>query len=84
MGEYIRHKIWLGLWAMTLLVAAGCSSTKYVPDGTYLLDEVNVSSDNKEVKPADLNMFIRQQPNTKWFNLINTSTTCLDATLPSG
>ena len=72
MGEYIRHKIWLGLWAMTLLVAAGCSSTKYVPDGTYLLDEVNVSSDNKEVKPADLNMFIRQQPNTKWFNLIKT------------
>lgn len=57
---------------MTLLVAAGCSSTKYVPEGTYLLDEVNVHSDNKEVKPADLNIFIRQQPNTKWFNLIKT------------
>lgn len=57
---------------MTLLVAAGCSSTKYVPDGAYLLDEVNVHSDNKEVKPADLNIFIRQQPNTKWFNLIKT------------
>ncbi|MBO7602739.1 MAG: BamA/TamA family outer membrane protein [Bacteroidaceae bacterium] len=72
MGERIRHKILSGLWAITLLVAAGCSSTKYVPDGAYLLDEVNVHSDNKEVKPADLNIFIRQQPNTKWFNLIKT------------
>ena len=60
------------LWAITLLIMAGCSSTKYVPEGAYLLDEVNVQSDNKEVKPADLNMFIRQQPNTKWFNLIKT------------
>ena len=60
------------LWAITLLIVAGCSSTKYVPEGAYLLDEVNVQSDNKEVKPADLNMFIRQQPNTKWFNLIKT------------
>jgi hypothetical protein len=72
MDKRIRHKILFGLWAMTLLVAAGCSSTKYVPEGTYLLDEVNVHSDNKEVKPADLNIFIRQQPNTKWFNLIKT------------
>lgn len=55
-----------------LLVVTGCSSTKFVPEGTYLLDEVNVHSDNKEVKPADINMFIRQQPNTKWFNLIKT------------
>lgn len=62
--------IWL--WAILLLVVTGCSSTKYVPEGTYLLDEVNVHTDNKEVKPADLNMFIRQQPNTKWFNLIKT------------
>ena len=30
------------------------------------------TSDNKEVKPADVNMYIRQQPNTKWFNLIKT------------
>ena len=60
------------LWAIILLFMAGCSSTKYVPEGAYLLDELNVQSDNKDVKPADLNLFIRQQPNTKWFNLIKT------------
>mgnify|MGYP002854010938 FL=1 len=57
---------------MLLFVVMSCSSTKYVPDGAYLLDEVNVRTDNKEVKPADVNMYIRQQPNTKWFNLIKT------------
>ena len=72
MNGWLQHKMKQGLWAMILLVVAGCSSTKYVPDGYYLLDEVNLHTDNKEVKSADLNMFIRQQPNTKWFNLIKT------------
>ena len=72
MGKQLKHRILLGLWAMTLLMITGCSSTKYVPEGAYLLDELNVHSDNKEVKPSDLSMFIRQQPNTKWFNLIKT------------
>ncbi|MBO7419308.1 MAG: BamA/TamA family outer membrane protein [Bacteroidaceae bacterium] len=72
MNGYLRHKVMHALWAMLLLIVAGCSSTKYVPEGDYLLDEVNVHVDNKEVKSADLNMFIRQQPNTKWFNLIKT------------
>ncbi|MCR4765816.1 MAG: BamA/TamA family outer membrane protein [Bacteroidaceae bacterium] len=72
MGGQIKHRSLFWLWAIYLLVVASCSSTKYVPEGTYLLDEVKVNSDNKEVKPADLTMFIRQQPNTKWFNLFKT------------
>lgn len=54
------------------LVILSCSSTKYVPEGQYLLDEVNIKSDNKEVKPGDLQMYVRQHPNTKWFNLFKT------------
>ena len=34
-----------------VLLLASCSSTKYVPDGSYLLDEVRIHTDNKEVKP---------------------------------
>ena len=33
-----------------VLLLASCSSTKYVPDGSYLLDEVRIHTDNKEVK----------------------------------
>lgn len=36
-----------------VLLLASCSSTKYVPDGSYLLDEVRIHTDNKEVKPTD-------------------------------
>lgn len=72
MNAWFQHRVKHALWTMVLFMVAGCSSTKYVPEGDYLLDEVSVSSDNKEVKTTDLNMFIRQQPNTKWFNLIKT------------
>ena len=53
-----------------VLLLASCSSTKYVPDGSYLLDEVRIHTDNKEVKPSNLSMYIRQNPNAKWFSLI--------------
>ena len=55
-----------------VLLLASCSSTKYVPDGSYLLDEVRIHTDNKEVKPSNLSMYIRQNPNAKWFSLIKT------------
>ena len=51
---------------------ASCTSTKFVPDGSYLLDEVNIHTDNKNVRPSSLRMYVRQNPNTKWFSLIKT------------
>lgn len=53
-------------------VLASCSSTKYVPDGSYLLDEVHIHTDNKEVKPSNLSLYVRQNPNSKWFSLLKT------------
>ncbi len=55
-----------------VFLLASCSSTKYVPDGSYLLDEVRIHTDNKEVKPSNLSMYVRQNPNSKWFSLIKT------------
>lgn len=51
---------------------AGCSTTKYVPEGSYLLDEVHIVTDNKEVKPSALSPYVRQNPNSKWFSLLKT------------
>ena len=53
-------------------VLASCSATKYVPSGQYLLDDVHIQSDNKAVKPSDLSLYVRQNPNSKWFSLIKT------------
>ncbi|MEG1839493.1 MAG: hypothetical protein RR220_09430, partial [Bacteroidaceae bacterium] len=53
-----------------LLTLAACSVTKFVPEGKYLLDEVKITSDNKEIKAASLRNYVRQHPNSKWFSLL--------------
>lgn len=52
-----------------IAILASCSSTKYVPEDRFLLDEVHIRTDNKEVKAQELNSYVRQKPNTKWFSL---------------
>lgn len=54
------------------LSLASCSATKFVPDCSYLLDEVKIHTDNKEIKPSDMRLYVRQNPNSKWFSTIKT------------
>lgn len=58
------------LGMLGLLLLASCSATRYVPEGAYLLDGVRIHTDNKDVKPSDLSMYVRQNSNAKWFSLI--------------
>ncbi|MDH6313576.1 outer membrane protein assembly factor BamA [Parabacteroides sp. PFB2-10] len=51
-------------------VLASCSSTKFVSEGEYLLDKVQIDSDNPDYKPTDLKPYLRQQPNFKLFGLV--------------
>lgn len=60
------------LTSVVMLSLASCSATKFVPDGSYLLDEVKIHTDNKDIKPSSLRMYVRQSPNTKWFSLVKT------------
>lgn len=43
-----------------------------MPDGYYLLDEVKIHTDQKNIRPSSLRMYVRQNPNAKWFSLIKT------------
>lgn len=53
------------LWLLGLLIG-GCSSTKHVPDGEYLLDKVSIEVDDRnDIERADLYNFLRQTPNHK-------------------
>jgi outer membrane protein assembly factor BamA len=52
-----------------LLLLSGCKSTKYVPDGEYLLDRVRIKTDNKDIKHDALKDYIRQTPNAAVFGL---------------
>ena len=53
-----------------LLLLISCSSTKYVGEGEYLLDKVEIVSDGKTYKNSDLKPYLRQQPNFKAFGLM--------------
>jgi len=53
-----------------ILLLAGCSSTKFVGDGEYLLDKVVIDSDNPDYSASDLRSYLRQQPNFKLFSLV--------------
>lgn len=56
-----RHYIFLS----TLLFLVGaCSTTKNIPDGEYLLDQIEVKTDNKVSTPTAFETFARQQPNS--------------------
>lgn len=42
----------------------GCSSTKFVGEGEYLLDKTEIKPDTKEISVSELNEYRRQTPNT--------------------
>lgn len=54
---------------ITIALLASCSATKYVPDGQYLLDKVEVSSEQPGFEASSLAPYVKQTPNTKWFSL---------------
>lgn len=53
-----------------LFLLGSCSSTKYVGEGEYLLDKVEIISDNKSYKSSELKPYLQQQPNFKVFGLM--------------
>lgn len=59
------------IFSLTLiLLLYSCSATKFIPDGYYMLDRVNVQSEDKRVKANTLKGYIRQHPNSRWFSLL--------------
>lgn len=58
------------LLGLICVYLSGCSTTKYVPEGCYLLDEIKITSTDKSLRTSDLYNYQRQSPNTKWFSWI--------------
>lgn len=57
------------LWTV-MVVLNGCSVSKFIPEGSYLLDNVKIESDNKEIRTSQMSMYARQTSNAKWFSLV--------------
>lgn len=61
------------LFVLLSLAACGCSPTKYVADGEYLLDKVEIKSKENAISNSEASEYIRQQPNLKIFGLFKTN-----------
>ena len=52
-----------------VLLLAGCSETKYVPEGQYLMDKAKVVNDSKEpLSTLELRQYVLQRGNSQWFS----------------
>lgn len=52
-----------------LTLISSCSTSKFLHNDELLLDKVNVTADQPDISPMDLQTYIRQTPNARWFNL---------------
>ena len=50
-------------YLLFLVVLVACDATKRVPEGSYLLNKVDIDTDTKSVKASELEPFLRQEPN---------------------
>ena len=63
---------YLFLWLLCLAFAS-CSTTKYVPDGQYLLNKVRINTDDKRLSKKDLKSPLRQIPNAEFLGFAKTT-----------
>ena len=72
MRKYQQYTLVLRL-ALALLVVGtlgACSSAKYLSEGEYRLNGADIECANEHIHTADLKGYIRQHPNTSWFNVV--------------
>lgn len=57
----------VGMLTIVCFILTGCSSSRHVPDGSYLLDKVNIRVDstgkNEQLDVAEMQAYLRQTPN---------------------
>ncbi len=65
MAGYSKYRLLLIILLPLLMV--GCYSTKYIPDGEYLLNKVTVNADDELTSNKEFADYVRQKPNKRIF-----------------
>ena len=47
-----------------------CSVKKFIPEGEYLLNDVDIISNTNSANALKASNYVRQKPNAKWFSLV--------------
>ena len=60
------------IFILIVFAFVGCNSSKYIPEGKYLLSKVSVEAHNSDIPDKEFEDHLRQQPNKKIFGFILT------------
>jgi outer membrane protein assembly factor BamA len=52
-----------------LILLSGCSASRFIPEENYLLTGAIITSDGKHVGTEELQAYMPQRPNNKWFSI---------------
>ena len=59
------------LLLQSALLLGGCHTSRFIPEDGYLLRGASISSDNRHVKTDDIQAYMPQRPNSKWFSIFD-------------
>lgn len=48
---------------------SGCNTSRYIPEDEYLLTSTTISCDEKHISTDELQTYMPQRPNNKWFSI---------------
>ena len=52
-----------------MFLLSGCNTSRYIPEDGYLLTNTTISCDEKHVRTDELQTYMPQRPNNKWFSI---------------
>ena len=64
----LLRRLFFALLGVMLLFS--CSVKKFIPEGEYLLNDVDIVSNTNSDNASKAKNYIRQKPNAKWFSLL--------------
>lgn len=53
-----------------VVVMAGCSVSRFIPEDEYLLNNVNIRTSDKTISTTQMQGYVQQHPNSRWFSLV--------------
>ena len=75
MTNYTRnifiHPLYICLASILIsVIFTGCSSSKHLEEDQLLLNKVKVTTNDKHLKTSQYRLYVRQEANSRWFNLV--------------
>ena len=66
--RFVLYRFFAMLAAVCLTVS--CSVSRFIPEDEYLLNDVKIRSTDKAVPTNQLQGYVQQHPNSRWFSLL--------------